>query len=161
MRLTAPEPTMRAQWEDYCLEFEKYGSSLHGTGSLAGWQWQGDEIVKKEGHIDEVTFFYMDDDDRIVGTVNIRLGLNAYLFQEIGHIGYSIRPTERNRGYGTSLLMEALHFCRFIGFDRALVICRKDNPASARVIEKCGGELEDEVQSTRGDGICMRYWIKW
>lgn len=160
MIMRAPEPCMKEKWEEYQREFEERGLSYHGAGTLKKWQWQGDELCKEKDRIEETTFFYMDDEDTLVGTVNIRLGLNAYLYQEIGHIGYSIRPSQQGKGYGTRLLMEALNFCRFIGFDRVLIVCLSSNKASVRVIEKCGGVLEDEVESTKNGQKCKRFWIK-
>jgi hypothetical protein len=47
------------------------------------------------------------------------------------------------------------------GVDRALVACDVDNLASARVIEKCGGIFESEVEDYREDVIKRRYWIYW
>ena len=36
--------------------------------------------------------------------------------------------------------------------------CDEDNLASARVVEKCGGELLDEIDRSAG-GTTLRYWI--
>ncbi len=44
-----------------------------------------------------------------------------------------------------------------MGIRRLLVACDADNPASARVIEKCGGVLENEVATD--DEVIRRFWI--
>lgn len=46
------------------------------------------------------TFFLIRcEDNKIVGMINIRLELNEKLKNSGGHIGYSVRPTERRKGY--------------------------------------------------------------
>lgn len=47
-------------------------------------------------------------DNRILGIINIRHALNDYLLTYGGHIGYSIRPSERQKGYGKIQLLLAL-----------------------------------------------------
>lgn len=79
--------------------------------------------------------------------VNIRLALNDFLKKEGGHIGYCIRPTERRKHYATDMLSAALKVCDMVGISEVIVTCDKENPASAGVIKKCGGELEAELYS--------------
>ena len=49
-----------------------------------------------------------ENDQKIVGMVNIRHSLNAYLERCGGHIGVSIVPSERHKGYATQMLKMAL-----------------------------------------------------
>ena len=51
-------------------------------------------------------------DNRILGAIDIRYGLNDYLYNYGGHIGYGIRPTERKKGYVSEMLSLALDICR-------------------------------------------------
>jgi predicted acetyltransferase len=78
-------------------------------------------------------------DDKIIGMINIRHKLNDFLFREAGHIGYSIRPTERNKGYATLMLSLGLEKCKELSIDRVLVTCDRKNPASARAFKKIKG----------------------
>ena len=96
--------------------------------------------------------------DDVVGRVSIRHRLNDHLMVEGGHIGYAIRPAFRRRGYATQVLRQSLDIVRGMGIERALVTCDDDNTASARVIESCGGVLEDVVV-TQKYGPVRRYWI--
>lgn len=74
-----------------------------------------------------------------------------------GHIGYSVRPVERGKGYGRELLRLALLRCRELGLVRVLVTCNADNVASEHVILANGGVLEREIDV---DGLAVRrYWI--
>ena len=104
-------------------------------------------------------FFLLDEErDRLLGAVNIRHYLNESLLREGGHIGDGIRPSERNKGYGTELVRLALEECRKLGINRVLMTCDKDNIASARTIVKNGGVLENEFVNSDRE-IEQRYWI--
>jgi len=98
-------------------------------------------------------------DGKIVGNIQIRHRLNDYLITVGGHIGYSVRPTERRKGYATKMLALALDRCRELGLEKALVACNKDNVASSRVIQKNGGVPENEYLEENGT-IVERYWIR-
>jgi len=104
------------------------------------------------------TYWLMKNNNRIIGTINIRHKLNENLEFRGGHISYYIRPFERNRGYGTKMLSLALEHCRNLGIERVLITCNKDNMPSAKIIRNNGGifysEGVDDMQ------IIHRYWIK-
>ncbi len=113
-----------------------------------------------DGKVPDTVFFLLDEErDRLLGAVNIRHYLNAYLLGEGGHIGDGIRPTERRKGYGTELLRLALQECEALGIERALVTCEKDNVGSAKAIQNNGGVLENEFVNEKGN-IEQRYWIR-
>lgn len=95
--------------------------------------------------------------DTIVGRVSIRHELNDHLLNVGGHIGYAVAEAHRGRGYATQLLQQSVERLAQRGVERVLVCCAVENLASARVIEKCGGVLEDA--RTRGDETMLRYWI--
>lgn len=97
-------------------------------------------------------------DEVVVGRVSVRHRLTQSLTQVGGHIGYGVRPQYRRRGYATTLLRAGLAIARDLGIDRALVTCNDDNVASAAVIERCGGVLENVVQIPDA-GSKRRYWV--
>jgi len=84
-------------------------------------------------------------DRRLIGMIDIRRELNDFLRNCGGHIGYGVRPSERRKGYATQMLQLGLAFCRGIPLREVLMVCRRDNLASRRTIEKCGGVLLREV----------------
>jgi predicted acetyltransferase len=96
--------------------------------------------------------------ERLVGRVSVRHELNEFLTNFGGHIGYCVRPADRRRGYAGQILGQGLVIARAEGVDKVLVTCDEDNAASARVIERHGGVLEDVRDQPDGPPR-RRYWI--
>ena len=94
------------------------------------------------------------EDGRVLGGIALR-----HIFDDdIGHIGYGVRPSARRRGLATWALAEMLQEARAVlAVDRVLVPCLADNIASARTIERNGGVLEG-IRVT-DHGPVARYWI--
>ena len=108
--------------------------------------------------VPDSVFFCLDDEtNRFVVAVNIRHRLNALLLRSGGHIGDGVRPSERRKGVATRMIAMALEECRRLGIERVLMVCDKDNIASARSIQKNGGVLENELDD--GGTMIQRYWI--
>lgn len=97
--------------------------------------------------------------DTVVGRTSIRHELTEDLLNFGGHIGYAVRPAYRGRGLATAILSHSLDVLRQDGPDRALLVCDQGNEASARVIAKCGGVLEDVRSAGPGTVPVRRYWI--
>lgn len=97
------------------------------------------------------------DNNKVVGIVNIRHQLNEYLLNYGGHIGYSVRPKERQKGLGTHQLKLALEKSKSLGIQKVLITCDTENEGSAKVIENCQGQLENIVP--KDDFFTKRYWI--
>lgn len=97
------------------------------------------------------------DNNKVVGIVNIRHQLNEYLLNYAGHIGYSIRPSERQKGLGTLQLKLALEISKSLGIQKVLITCDTENEGSAKVIENCQGQLENIVPN--GEFSTKRYWL--
>lgn len=75
-------------------------------------------------------------------------------FEEDRAIGYSVRPSERGKGYATLMLAKGLQLAGTKNLSKVLVTCSEKNPASRSVILKNGGILDD-VRA----GI-ERYWVE-
>ena len=59
-----------------------------------------EEYAKSKKRVPASTFLMIrENDNKIVGSINIRWNLNDAMLNFGGHIGYGIRPTERRKGY--------------------------------------------------------------
>lgn len=91
--------------------------------------------------------------------IQIRHCFNEFLEKYAGHIGYSVCPTERRKGYATQMLRLALPECKALGLDRVLISCVEGNEGSKRTILRNGGVYESTVFEP-GEGVYLeRYWI--
>lgn len=106
-----------------------------------------------EGWVPDIQLVAFSIDGQAVGFLNIRLCLNDFLLEEGGHIGYSIRPSERGKGYAKEALRQGLQVAKEKNIKKALVTCSTENPASRAVIVANGGTLED-IRAGK-----ERYWI--
>lgn len=174
MKLVFPNIVYKEKAIEYVNEFYEYNSEINGSGALDRYLIEStyeawlEKVVAdmdianiEKPRVPALTYFYVrEEDDKIIGMVNIRLALNDFLREEGGHIGYSIRPTERQRHYATNMLKEALKVCDTIGMKEVLATCDKINLASAGVIRNCGGELDAEFYSETYKETIQRYVIR-
>ncbi len=103
------------------------------------------------------------DGDNFIGRISIRIKLTPELLKYGGNISYAIHPKYWKMGYGTNALNLGLKKAVEIGLnDKVLITCDDDNIGSYRIIEKCGGILENKVINTDGEEefLTRRYWIK-
>ncbi len=98
-------------------------------------------------------------DNTLLGRSSIRHELTEHLRTLGGHIGYTIRPSQRKKGYGTAILALSLIETKNIGLKKVLVTCDESNKASAKIIEKNGGLLKDKYFSDELSEPKRRYWI--
>lgn len=101
----------------------------------------------------------LDEHERLVGMTNLRHRLNDYLLTYGGHIGYSVRPSERQNGYATQMLRLTLEQARARGIGKVRICCDHYNVASAKTIRANGGVLEDEQFDPQDGTLTQRYWI--
>jgi predicted acetyltransferase len=94
--------------------------------------------------------YFIEAEGRILGELYIRHRLSPRLEQVGGHVGYKVRPSCRNQGVATAALRLALKQLGAMGIATALVTCRANNRASARVIEKCGGIRIPDAMTEQG-----------
>lgn len=103
-------------------------------------------------------------DGRLIGMIDLRHELTGLFLKYNGQIGYSVRPTERKKGYASQMLSLVLKEAKRHGYKRVLLCCNKANILSSKVIQRCGGVLENEVvhefSPVGRPDIIQRYWIE-
>ena len=155
----------------YIHEFYEYNSAINGAGGLHkylddynGWLKKLEEDytrIPNEEKVPSRTYFLSrDSEDRIVGMIILRLALKETLRKYGGHIGYSIRPTERGKGYNKINLYLGLKVCQAHGIKTVLMDADKDNPASWRTMEALGGiQIREFFDDENAHGIVKAYEI--
>ena len=80
------------------------------------------------------TYYFLWDDDKIVGLFKIRHYLNDFLRKNAGHMGAAILPGDRGKGYGVNGLKLAIEKCfEIIPEDEIYTAVHKDNAASLKM----------------------------
>ena len=171
MKLIKISEDYAEQIKNYRQEFLDAGDSMDGCGSLRVMD-DPYEFIRKckdyespktlpEGLVIATQFLFVrKDDNRLVGMLQVRHYFNDYLSKFGGHIGYSVRPSERRKGYAKAMLAAVLPFCREIGLDKVLITCYEDNIASAATILSCGGRFESLIYEPNEKINYKRYWIE-
>ena len=155
---------------EYINEHYEYNSNINGSGSLHKYIDNYEEWLNKlerdyttepsEERVPARTYFLVrEDDNRIVGMINIRTVLNERLSKYGGHIGYGIRPTERGKGYNKINLYLGLKVCEEYGIDKVFMDADLDNPASWRTMEALGGKRIKEYYDESSKCIIVDYNI--
>ena len=170
MKLIEPSMEYAQQIMAYRQEFLQAEGSMDGSGSLrhceTAEEWIRREQLYKspetlpEGKVLASQYMYVREaDNKIVGLIQIRHYLNDYLEKYGGHIGYSVAPSERRKGYASAMLKKALDICRKMGLERVMISCYEDNEASRRTILKNGGVYESTATEPDSQRPLQRYWI--
>lgn len=169
--LIPPDESLLAEVQAYRNAMLAAGSSMDGCGGLqrydhpAAWlsffrQLTNEETLP-EGWVPSTLLVCLRRSDRkIVGMIDMRHRFNEHLRLYGGHIGYSVCPDERRKGYATWMLQQATRYCRdALKMERVLVICLAENEASRRTILRCGGLYESTIHDAGENEWLERYWI--
>ena len=154
---------------NYIKEFYDCNSQIHGVSGLnrslddyEGWLEKleyyksiepNEEWVPSESYL-----LVREEDNKVVGMINLRIVLNESLKKFGGHIGYSIRPSERKKGYNKINLYLILKRCYELGLSDVLLDCSVDNPGSYKTMESLGGVRIDKFYNDEY-GWCYKYSI--
>ena len=159
---------------EYINEFVEYKTNINGSGSLdkilKGYTFEqalerclnmeNSEYAERVGRCTGKTFLLVrENDNKIVGTINVRWNLNKSMLQFGGHIGYGIRPTERRKGYNKINLYLGMIEAEKVGLDKVMLSCDVSNIGSDKTLKALGGKLE-RTEIDPSNGILTNvYWF--
>ena len=160
---------------EFLNEFIEYNSEINGTGCLdhclneATYEECLIECEKRKDKDyaysinrcpSETFLFIRESDNKIIGMTNIRYCISEDLLKQgASHIGYSIRPTERKKGYNKIQLYLSLLEIQKLGEKNILLDCTVDNIGSNKTILSLGGILEKTEIDPYDNTLTNYYWI--
>lgn len=106
------------------------------------------------------TMYWLVDGARFLGWLSLRHRLTPKLREFGGHIGYWIRPKDRQKGLGKLILKLGLKKAKKRGLKKILIMCNASNPASRKIIEANGGKFFDIIRAKSHHNTKeIRFWI--
>ena len=159
---------------EYINEFVEYNSEINGTGGLdkiiEGYTFEqalerclsmeDANYAKKINRCQSKTFLLIrENDNRIVGTINVRWNLTEAMKRFGGNIGYGIRPTERRKCYNKINLYLGMQEAKKLGLDRVMLDCDVNNLGSDRTLKALGGVLERTEVNPEDNILTNVYWF--
>lgn len=167
IKLIKPNACLKDEYIDMITEWKEDGGELipwslnldlNDFGLLVkNLNEYSEGIGLPDGFVPCTIFWAVNNENNILGAIEIRHQLSEYLAFRGGHIGYGIRPSERNKGYACKMLSMSLQYCKAIGLSKVLITCSKNNIGSAKTIIKNCGILDSE-DIDNGE-VFQRYWI--
>lgn len=169
VRLVKPSPEYKEEYLDFHKEWKSSGEDMI-PWVIKKDPYDFNEMIQSlldaekgknlpQGWVPDTTFWLVEENNRVLGVVNIRHSLTENLMNSGGHVGYGIRPSERKKGYATKLLSLSLEKTKELGIDATLVVCDKWNEASKRTILNNGGISDKDFIEEDGN-VILRFWIK-
>lgn len=172
--LERPSIDRKDEIVEYLNEYVENNSNINGTGDLdkifEGYTFEqalertlnteNEEYALKVNRCPGKTFLLIrENDNRIVGSINLRWNLNERMQQFGGNIGYGIRPTERRKGYNKINLYLGLLESQKLGLDKVMLDCDVNNIGSDKTLKALGGVLE-RTEIDPSDGVLTNvYWF--
>ncbi|KAF5042207.1 Acetyltransferase (GNAT) family protein [anaerobic digester metagenome] len=168
--LIKPNFNYKSDIEAFRKEMLEADSSMDGTGPLRRMEniieWlefnkkcENEESAHENWVPCEQFIYVREADNKIVGMIQFRHYFNEFLEKYGGHIGYSVRPDERRKGYAKHMLADCLEVCKAYGLTEVLITCIQGNEGSKYTILANNGEYESTIYCEPDNIYLERYWI--
>lgn len=92
-------------------------------------------------------FYFIFDDDDLIGMGEIRHNLKPLGSQTIGHIACGIRPSKRKQGYALKSVESMIDKIKEDGIDEVIVCHYSENNITSKIIEKLDFKYRNSVVS--------------
>ena len=99
------------------------------------------ETVNENWVVTDTFFAIRKSDNKIIGIIDLRHTLNDFL-KDFGNCGYSVRPSERRKGYATEMLRQIIGIAKKAGLSELHLSVERSNKVSISVIQSNGGIYE-------------------
>ena len=116
------------------MNFEDWVKMIHDNANIGDNEWGK-----------SLTYLVFNDEDELIGLLNIRYDLKEEKTMEFGHIGYGVRPSQRRKGYATKMLQFALDECQKYGLKKVIVACYKENNVLIEINDYWKINLIDQI----------------
>lgn len=102
-------------------------------------------------------FYFIFDDDTLIGMSEIRHNLKPLGIKTIGHIACGIRPSQRGKGYALKSTEYMLEKLKEDGIDEAVLCHYSENNISPKIIKKLDFKYKDSMISEVSKKEIKRY----
>ena len=115
-------------------------------------------LLLKPGQVPVIRYWLIDNDEYI-GTLGLRKKITKKMRNREGNMGFHIRPSKRNKGYGTEILRLGLLKAKSQGLKKVYINCSEENVTSIKIIEKNGGKFIERIEIEKGEPKALRFII--
>ncbi len=131
--------------EEHYANYQRDISASNGLTAMDFEEWVNKINRNSESADDDWGKYYLylvfNDNNRLVGLLNIRYDLTEELREAYGNIGYGVRPSERGKGYATQILNYALGVCKGKNMSSVVLGCYENNDGSSKTILNNNGVM--------------------
>ena len=169
MHLVSPSHEHRETFEEALREMREAGEvGIRDWDDIGAPRTIDDYIRIRQDHADgrnlpegwvPASTYWLIDRGQFIGEANIRHEVNDHLRTVGGQIGYWIRSSKRQQGYGRAILRFALEKAKELGLSRIVITCDETNAASRKIIESNGGVYESTRDMGPGNPPKLIFWI--
>ena len=120
---------------------------------------------RKTGNHDDLDWYFdgyyylMYDNDDLIGLGCVRNNLTPLGHEIWGNIAYGVRPSKRNKGYGTKLAEMRVDEARKLNIDEIILCHYETNLISPKIFNKIGAKYTNTVLSPYSKKTILRYKI--